>query len=133
MSGYASVWSPKYVYSLMGVSVCVSPTFVNSEQLFKQMQANASASYCVIQVALMYFIQYKFQKWLASDKKLLLEKCSKNAPNGIRACLDFQIIPRVGCPRTPLRKWTSGPFITISTNFWPPSLQNRSYGAAAKD
>ena len=36
-------------------------------------------------------------------------KVFQNAPNGIRACPDFQNFPGRGCPRTPLRKWASRP------------------------
>ena len=36
-------------------------------------------------------------------------KVFQNAPNGIKACPDFQNFPGGGCPRTPLLKWASRP------------------------
>ena len=36
----------------------------------------------------------------------------QNAPNGMRACLDFQNFPWGEFPRTPQRKWASRHFIT---------------------
>ena len=46
-------------------------------------------------------IQNMASRWLANDNKLLLE----NAPNGIRACLDFHNFHWGGCPRTPYGNW----------------------------
>ena len=40
----------------------------------------------------------------------------QNAPNRIRACLDFQNFPGLGFPRTPQRKWASRHFYNGRSN-----------------
>ena len=48
------------------------------------------------------------------------QKVFQNAPNCIRACLDFQHFPGVAFPGLP----TEMGEITISATFWAPSPQN---------
>ena len=43
----------------------------------------------------------------------------QNAPNGIRACLDFQNFSGEGCPRIPLQKWASRLFLKYGRDNLP--------------
>ena len=47
-------------------------------------------------------IQNMASRWLANDNKLLL----KNAPNGIRACLDFHNFPGEEAPGIEEKFWS---------------------------
>ena len=53
----------------------------------------------------------------------------QNAPNRIRACLDFQNFPGGQFPRTPQRKWASQHFNTAAVICRTPNAQCQTQNA----